>query len=187
MRYVEFKCKGIYDRFETFISTPARKKSLKNQQRPEGILNQKEWHTMSAKLKEINWETFEILCKLQCTQSEIASSLNISVDTLERRVPKEYQFSLAEAYKKFSEGGKCSLRRYQFKQAEKSCAMAIWLGKQYLGQRDLTDEIKVSPNQNFNDAMHENMLLKNKIRELEETIANKCQTGSEFCGSHASI
>ena len=29
-----------------------------------------------------------------------------------------------------------SLRRNQFRLSEKSAAMAIWLGKQYLGQRD---------------------------------------------------
>lgn len=35
-----------------------------------------------------------------------------------------------------SVGGKISLRRWQFKMAEHSVPMAIWLGKQYLGQRD---------------------------------------------------
>ena len=31
---------------------------------------------------------------------------------------------------------KLSLRRYQFQQAERSAAMAIWLGKVWLGQRE---------------------------------------------------
>ena len=33
-----------------------------------------------------------------------------------------------------------SLRRSQFKLAEKNATMAIWLGKQYLGQRNHKEE-----------------------------------------------
>lgn len=39
-------------------------------------------------------------------------------------------------FKKKSAGGKMSLRRYQFELAKKNASMAIWLGKQYLGQSD---------------------------------------------------
>ena len=35
--------------------------------------------------------------------------------------------------------GKASLRRTQFRMAETSAAMAIWLGKQYLGQKDKSE------------------------------------------------
>ena len=42
----------------------------------------------------------------------------------------------SDVYKRLSVKGKISLRRYQFQQAEKSTAMAIWLGKQYLGQTE---------------------------------------------------
>ena len=38
--------------------------------------------------------------------------------------------------KKYSAKGRTSLRRYQFKLAEKNAAMAIFLGKNYLGQKD---------------------------------------------------
>ena len=36
---------------------------------------------------------------------------------------------------------KIKLRRTQFKLAEHSVPMAIWLGKQYLGQRDVVEQI----------------------------------------------
>ena len=49
---------------------------------------------------------------------------------------RELKETFAEAFKKRSVGGKVSLRRYQFELAKKSAAMAIWLGKQYLGQTD---------------------------------------------------
>lgn len=89
---------------------------------------------------EINWEIFESLCNLQCTQSEIASVLKVSVDTLTSRVKKRYGEDFSDIYKRYSEGGKSSLRRTQFKLAQKSAAMAIWLGKHWLGQTDVNKE-----------------------------------------------
>ena len=44
------------------------------------------------------------------------------------------------AYEKGQENGKISLRRIQFKLAERNATMGIWLGKQYLGQREMTYE-----------------------------------------------
>lgn len=83
---------------------------------------------------EIDYDTVEKLAHIQCTKEEIASFLGCSVDTLDRRP------EFAEHYKKGLEGGKSSLRRIQFKLAEKNSAMAIFLGKQYLGQRDTPEE-----------------------------------------------
>lgn len=73
----------------------------------------------------------EKLAHIQCTQTEIAATLGVSVDTLTRR--KEF----AEVYKRGCEGGRKSLRRMQFEAASKgNVTMQIWLGKQYLGQTD---------------------------------------------------
>jgi hypothetical protein len=47
--------------------------------------------------------------------------------------------TFADTYKSKSQVGKSSLRRAQWKLAEKNASMAIWLGKQYLGQRDIVD------------------------------------------------
>ena len=80
--------------------------------------------------KEIDYATVEKLANIQCTQDEIASFLGISTRTLQR----DEQFM--ELFNKGRESGKMSLRRIQWKHAEKSATMAIWLGKQYLGQRD---------------------------------------------------
>lgn len=85
---------------------------------------------------DINIESFKSLCSLQCTLSEIASFFRCSEDTVERWCKRELKMSFAEAFKMHSAGGKISLRRWQFKMAEHSVPMAIWLGKQYLGQRD---------------------------------------------------
>ncbi len=85
---------------------------------------------------EIDAKQFEKLCGLQCPLWEIAAWFQCSEDTIERWCKREYKLTFADAYKRLSAGGKIALRRMQFKQAEKNYAMAIWLGKQWLGQRD---------------------------------------------------
>ena len=86
--------------------------------------------------KEIDKKIFENLCGLQCTLEEIAGVFDCSADTIERWCKREYGETFADTYKKHSAKGKMSLRRAQFKLAEKSAAMAIFLGKNYLGQKD---------------------------------------------------
>ena len=86
---------------------------------------------------EIDQEQFEKLCEIQCTLEEIANVLKCSMDTVERWCKRTYEMSFAEAFKKYSATGKMSLRRNQFKLAETNATMAIWLGKQYLGQKDV--------------------------------------------------
>lgn len=86
--------------------------------------------------KEIDEEQFKNLCGLQCTQEEIADFFNCSVDTVERWCKRELEMTFAEAFKKYSAKGKITLRRNQMKLSERSASMAIWLGKQMLGQED---------------------------------------------------
>lgn len=91
---------------------------------------------MARPQKQINHDEFKKLCALQCTEEEIAGWFDCSVDTLERWCKREYRESFAEVYKRYSADGKTSLRRYQFALAKTNATMAIWLGKQWLGQRD---------------------------------------------------
>ena len=88
---------------------------------------------------EIDAQQFKGLCAIQCTLSEIASVFDCSEDTIERWCKRELEMSFAEAFKKYSAGGKISLRRYQFKMAEHNASMAIWLGKQWLGQKEVVE------------------------------------------------
>ena len=88
----------------------------------------------------IDKKEFENLCSIQCTKEEIASVFTCSEDTIERWCKREYGESFAVSYKKYAAGGKTSLRRSQFRLAETSASMAIWLGKQYLGQKDNASE-----------------------------------------------
>ena len=86
--------------------------------------------------KEIDFETFEKLCFIQCTQAEICSFLGVDDKTLTRRLHEHYKGSFSEVYKKFSDGGKTSLRRILFDHAKKNPATAIFLSKNMLGYRD---------------------------------------------------
>lgn len=90
---------------------------------------------------EIDRTVFENLCHIQATLTEIADWFDCSEDTVETWCKNTYGCLFSEAFKKYSAGGKISLRRSQFRLAEKNAAVSIWLGKQYLGQ---TDFVQVS-------------------------------------------
>lgn len=85
---------------------------------------------------EADWKRIEKLCSIQCTAEEIASVMGCSVDTITLRISEKYNITFAEYIKTHSFGGKASLRRIQFNLAKKNATMALWLGKQYLGQHD---------------------------------------------------
>lgn len=89
---------------------------------------------------EIDFNEFKKLCGLQCTLNEIASFFDCDESTIERWCKRELKIGFAEAYKKYSAAGKMSLRRWQFKMAEHNCAMAIFLGKNWLGQSDKIEQ-----------------------------------------------
>ena len=86
---------------------------------------------------KIDFKEFEKLCALQCTLAEVAGWFGCSEDTIERRVLEEYKEGFAEVFAKKRGKGKISLRRWQMQCAEKgNAAMLIFLGKNYLGQKD---------------------------------------------------
>lgn len=81
----------------------------------------------------VNEEMLLALAKIQCTQAEIASVLKIDENCIERH----HRDILQQGY----DEGKKTLRRMQWDAAQKgSVPMLIWLGKQYLGQKDRTAE-----------------------------------------------
>lgn len=91
---------------------------------------------MARPRAEINQEEFEKLCGLQCTKEEICDWFSITDKTLDAWCKRTYEQSFSVIFEKKRVRGKISLRRAQFKLAEKSAAMAIFLGKNYLGQTD---------------------------------------------------
>lgn len=100
---------------------------------------------MARPKKEINQKQFESLCMIQCTQEEICAVLDVDHKTLDSWCKETYENSFSHIFAEKRAGGKASLRRNQWKMSEHNPTMAIWLGKQFLGQTD-KQEIKSDVN-----------------------------------------
>lgn len=99
---------------------------------------------MGRPRKEIKQDDFEKLCALQCTEEEICAFFDVTDKTLASWCKRTYCKNFSEVFKEKRKIGHISLRRSQFRLAEKSATMAIFLGKNYLNQRDAPIEIKSS-------------------------------------------
>lgn len=99
--------------------------------------------TVGVPEKEIIMDQVLYWIGLQATAQEIASSFHVSIETLDTKLKEEFGIGFLELKKRYDGSGKLSLRRYQFKQAESNASMAIFLGKQWLGQNDL-QKVEVS-------------------------------------------
>jgi hypothetical protein len=120
-----------------------------------------------SKKTRINKDIFENLCKLHCTESEISGVFDICEDTLNTWCKETYGETFSDTYKKKSASGNIALRRAQFRMAENNATMAIWLGKQYLGQIDKiegTTEVRLPIT---NIEVVDNSKLKKKFEEYE--------------------
>lgn len=91
---------------------------------------------MGRKRIDIDQRQFEELCAMFCTLGEISAVLGASEDTIQRWCRRTYRQGFRQVYERKSAAGKMSLRRAQMRLAETNAAMAIFLGKNYLGQVD---------------------------------------------------
>ena len=93
---------------------------------------------------EIDLVELEKLCALQATNAEIAAWFGCSERTIETYSKKS---EIAEVMTRGKAKGRISIRRAQMKLLEQGNAtMGVWLGKQVLGQRDLTPIELTGPN-----------------------------------------
>lgn len=129
----------------------------------------------------INWDEFEKLVSYQCTQEEIADFFGVSVDTLDRACQRDLGLKLAEVWDKKKNLGRVKLKKIQFDLAEQgSAAMAIFLGKHLLGQKDEYDDLDrvMSATGLSND----DVIALIKKNDLESKTANK-KSYEEFCAA----
>jgi hypothetical protein len=90
------------------------------------------------KAKPIDVEQVGTLARMQCTHEEMAAVMKLKRRMFIRRV--EQSPALREVIDVGWASGRASIRRQQFAMlAEGNGTMAVWLGKQYLGQRDNLD------------------------------------------------
>ena len=81
--------------------------------------------------KEIDRNSFEKLCELQCTMHEMMAFFDVSDKTLSGWCERTYGLPFSEIFKIKRKSGLVSLRRAQFRLAEKSAAamsisMTFW-------------------------------------------------------------
>ena len=111
-------------------------------------------------LSSKDWDSVNYMCMIHCTGEEIAGVLGMDYDTLNRNCKETHDMPISEYIKIHSNGGKMSLRRAQWKSAEGgNVSMQIWLGKQWLGQKEQHD-VTISADE---DA----------IKEMEQYFDNK--------------
>lgn len=90
---------------------------------------------------EKQWASIEYMAIIHCTGEEMAGVMGVDYDTLCSRVKERYNVdSFSDWYKNASAKGNMSLRRCQWKSAENgNVTMQIFLGKQWLGQKEQID------------------------------------------------
>jgi len=100
------------------------------------VVKPKRSRKWAAPNAEFNRDVFEGLCRIQCTLVEVAAVMGRNERWITAQVGAHYHLTFSEAFDKFSAGGRASLRRTQFEMAKTNPAMAIFLGKNLLGQTD---------------------------------------------------
>tara|TARA_R110002020_G_scaffold139494_2_gene310462 strand:- start:4430 stop:4951 length:522 start_codon:yes stop_codon:yes gene_type:complete len=117
----------------------------------------------------LNLEELERLSRLNCTMPEISAYFDIPLRTLEDKFTNE--LDVRKAIEKGRATGKLSLRRRQIQIMEETNnpTMAIWLGKQMLGQ---TDKQEIVQDINIEDrkVLDISRLTDDDLNNLERTL-----------------
>ena len=104
--------------------------------KPAKQRNKKYKNLDTSEYIEFTSQQFIELAKIQCTLTEICHFFHITMNELDKNCKREFGVPAQYALKEYSDGGKISLRRSQFKTAveKDNPIMQIWLGKNYLNQ-----------------------------------------------------
>lgn len=143
------------------------KKQVKNVGRPKIILN---------------LEELERLSRLNCTMPEISAYFDIPLRTLEDKFANE--LDVRKAIEKGRATGKLSLRRRQIQIMEETNnpTMAIWLGKQMLGQTDkqeIIQEINIEDRKVLDISRLTDDDLNNLERTLKYALVDESESGED--------
>ncbi len=118
---------------------------------------------------ELNLGELERLSRLNCTMPEISAYFDIPLRTLEDKFTNEPE--VRKAIEKGRATGMLSLRRKQIQIMEETnnSTMAIWLGKQMLGQTD-RQEIRQDINIEERKVLDVSRLSDDDLNYLERTL-----------------
>ena len=97
---------------------------------------------MANRLTEIDPPMFQRMCAAQMTSESICEVLGITVNTLRSWCKRTYGMTTKDVIRKYRAGGFARLRMKQYDVAveEGNVAMLIFLGKNWLGQRDKPED-----------------------------------------------
>jgi hypothetical protein len=124
------------------------------------------WCGMPRPKSEIDLDELEKLCAMQCTDQEIASILDVSTRTIERR--RKVQ-SFREAMERGKAKGRVSVRRNLFRLATSGNLGAnIFLAKNLLGYKDVVSNEHSGP-----DGGPIEMSLADVLRERKKAAAEE--------------
>ena len=98
---------------------------------------------------QIDWKKIDTMLGDLCSSIEVASALKISTEELNKAVMKKYRIDMDTYAKQKQADTLHKMRTSQKQLAETNATMSIWLGKQYLGQRDRKEEEPVIPEKNL--------------------------------------
>lgn len=113
---------------------------------------------------ELDEDQILALAEIQCTYKEMAAVMNCSTDTLKDRY--------SDLIEKGRENGKSSLRRIQYRKAlDGNITMLIWLGKQYLEQKERVEQTPDETNVFINNNNYNKEELKNEIERTSDRVA----------------
>ena len=98
---------------------------------------------MSRPPKAIDWSMVDKLLQAHTPGTEISASFDMHPNTFYRKVEEEFKMSFTEYCAQKRKKGKNNLRLSQLKNAlEGNTTMQIWLGKNWIAQKDEPREDK---------------------------------------------
>ena len=99
----------------------------------------------------IDWKQVDQYLNAQCDGVEIAGLLGINPETLYNRCKTDNKIGFSEYSAKKRYKGKGMIRVKQFDTMMKGCkTMLVWLGKQYLDQKEKTENSNTNKNTEMN-------------------------------------
>jgi hypothetical protein len=131
-------------------------------------------------------QKLKFMAQLQCTIEEAAGQLDMSPATFRKTLSENMH--LKEIWERGPAKGRVSLRRQQFQQASgfspQAVAMAIHLGKHWLGQIDkqnieVSGNINLSANRTASDIMLDNIKPELLLKEEQVELAELCDLVDE--------
>ena len=104
--------------------------------------------------QDLDEEKLRELANIGCTMREVEEVMGVSHDTVQKFLKDRYGLTWGEFFKKYATDFKVSLRRLQYRSAQgdfdedgnkyrvyPSVPMQIWLGKQFLDQKDKHEQV----------------------------------------------